>query len=121
MKLLLADDDAFLLDMYATKFTEAGHEIVTAGNGEQALAKLRQGESFDGIVLDMVMPGVTGLDLLAAIKKEKLGGKAKCIVLSNQGQESDMEAAKKAGAVGYIIKAEHVPSKVVEKVIHLLS
>jgi two-component system sensor histidine kinase RpfC len=122
MKLLLADDDTFLLDMYSTKFTEAGHEVVATKSGEQALATLRQGDTFDGIIMDMVMPGITGLDLLKTIKEEKLGGKdCKCIVLSNQGEQSDISAAKEAGAAGYIVKAESIPSKVVEKVIHILS
>ncbi len=122
MKLLLADDDTFLLDMYSTKFTEAGHEVVATKSGEQALATLRQGDTFDGIIMDMVMPGITGLDLLKIIKEEKLGGKdCKCIVLSNQGEQSDISAAKEAGAAGYIVKAESIPSKVVEKVIHILS
>lgn len=122
MKLLLADDDTFLLDMYSTKFTEAGHEVVATKSGEQALATLRQGGEYDGIIMDMVMPGITGLDLLKTIKEEKLGGKdCKCIVLSNQGEQSDISAAKDAGAAGYIVKAESIPSKVVEKVIHILS
>ncbi len=122
MKLLLADDDSFLLDMYTVKFSKAGHEVVAVKDGDQALAILRKGDTFDGVVLDMVMPGVSGLDLLRTIRKENLCGKnCKCIVLSNQGEHADMVAAKEAGATGYIIKAESLPSEVVEKVTRLLT
>lgn len=122
MKLLLADDDAFLLDMYTVKFVKAGHEVVAVKDGDQALALLRQGDTFDGLVVDMIMPGLSGVELLRTVKKESLGGKdCKYIVLSNQGDQSDINGAKEAGATGYIIKAESMPSEVVEKVTHLLT
>lgn len=122
MKLLLVDDDSFLLDMYAVKFVDAGHEVVAMKDGDQALALLRQGAVFDGMLLDLIMPGLSGLDLLRTIHAENLGGKdCKCIVLSNQGEQIDINTAKKAGAIGYIIKAESMPSEVVEKVTHLLT
>ena len=116
MKLLLVDDDAFLRDMYATKFTEAGHEVAVAKSGEEAIAILEGGEEFDVIVMDMVMPDITGIELLQKIKDFSLCPTAKRIVLSNQGEQSDIDAAKSVGAVGYIIKAESIPSQVVKKV-----
>lgn len=115
MKILLVDDDAFLRDMYAVKFGEDGHEIQVAKSGENALEVLRESE-FDVVLLDIVMPGISGVELLQQIKKEKLGGNPVCIVLSNQGEESDIEAAKNVGAAGYIIKAELIPSEVVTTV-----
>ncbi|MDZ4284269.1 MAG: response regulator [Patescibacteria group bacterium] len=122
MKLLLADDDVFLLDMYTVKFMEAGHEVVAVKDGDHTLATLRQGDAFDGVLLDMVMPGLSGLEVLRTIKKENLGGpKCKCIMLSNQGDPSGIAAATQAGALGYIIKAESMPSEVVEKVTSLLA
>lgn len=122
MKLLLADDDSFLLDLYAVKFSKAGHEVVAVKDGEQALALLRQGDIFDGVVLDMSMPGLGGVEVLRIIQKENLGGKdCKCIMLSNVREPSEITVAKEAGAIGYIIKAESMPSEVVLKVIHLLT
>jgi CheY-like chemotaxis protein len=122
MKILLADDDSFLLDMYTVKFSKGGHEVVAVKDGDHALAILRTGDVFDAVVLDIIMPGLTGIELLQTIKKENLGGKdCKYIVLSNQGKESDIAAAKEAGATGYIIKAESMPSEVVDKVTHLLT
>lgn len=115
MKLLLIDDDAFLRDMYVTKFEEAGHEVSVAASGDEALAHIED-ESFDIILMDMIMPGVSGVELISAIRKFDTAKDAKCIVLSNQGEQEDIDAAHAAGAVGYIVKAESIPSQVVTKV-----
>ncbi len=116
MKLLLVDDDAFLRDMYAMKFSECKHIVDVAENPMAALTKLQQTQDYDMILLDMVMPGMTGVELISAIKKQVPEMKAKFIVLSNQGQSEDIEKAKEAGADGYIIKAESIPSDVVKTV-----
>lgn len=115
MKLLLVDDDAFLRDMYATKFTEAGDDVVVAASGKEAVTLLGQG-TFDAVVTDMVMPGLTGPELIRAIS----AAGTKCVVLSNQGEDSDIAAAKAAGAVGYLVKANLIPSEVVTSVHNLL-
>ncbi len=116
MKLLLIDDDAFLRDMYATKFTESGYEVEVADGAASALSVIEKNQDFDLVLLDMIMPGMSGVELIETIKTEFPDLHAKCIVLSNQGQTEDIEEAKRAGAVGYIIKAESVPSDVVKKV-----
>ena len=116
MKILLVDDDVFLRDMYATKFTECGHEVQAVDQAEAALTTLRAGEAFDVVLVDMVMPGMTGSILLQTMKDEGLATEAMWIVLSNQGQQADINEAIEAGASSYIIKAEHVPSEVVSKV-----
>jgi CheY-like chemotaxis protein len=116
MKILLVDDDNFLRDMYATKFTQGGHEVDAVDGAGLALARLEQGTAYDVILLDMVMPGMSGLELLTAIKTNYPDNQAKLIVLSNQGQEEDIREATEAGAAAYIIKAESVPSEVLEKV-----
>jgi CheY-like chemotaxis protein len=116
MKLLLVDDDAFLRDMYATKFTECGHIIDAADSAVGALQKLQQDQSFDVVLLDMIMPGMGGVELISTIKERFPDMKSKYIVLSNQGQHEDIEEATTAGANGYIIKAESIPSEVVRKV-----
>ena len=118
MKILLVDDDAFLRDMYATKFSEKGHTIDVAETAESALSKLHDTE-YDAVLLDMIMPGMSGIELLERISKEKLGGEPQCVMLSNQSEEQDREAALKAGAKGYIVKAELIPSEVVDEVLKL--
>ncbi len=116
MKILLVDDDAFLRDMYATKFTEAGHEVLVASGGQAGLVSIDENGPFDVILLDMVMPGLSGVDFLKEIKLRDDTAATKCIVLSNQGEESDKKAATDAGAAGYIVKAESIPSEVVAQV-----
>ena len=111
-RLYLVDDDRFLLDMYAVKFKAAGHEVTAFSGGEDLLKALRESPAPDALLVDIVMPGMTGFEILEALKKEQLGGEMKVIVLSNQGQESDIENAKQLGADGYIIKASAIPSEV---------
>jgi len=115
MKVLLVDDDAFLREMYATKFTEKGHVVEVTESAEQGLVKLQEGQ-FDVVLLDMVMPGMTGVEFLKKVRELHLAPAPKCIVLSNQGEESDIKKATEAGADGYIVKAQMIPSEVLEKV-----
>lgn len=120
MKILLIDDDAFLRDMYATKFAEKGHTIDVAETVETALVKLHE-NTYDVVLTDVIMPGMTGIELLRCITSEKLGGEPVCIMLSNQSEEQDKKDAMAAGAVGYIIKAEMIPSEVVTEVLRIVS
>lgn len=120
-KILIVDDDNFLLDMYALKFTESGFEVTPSSGSEDALAKLKDGLIPDAMVLDVVMPKMDGFELLAQINKEKLGGSAIKIVLSNLGQQADIEKGNSLGASGYIVKASATPTEVVNKVKKIMS
>jgi len=116
MKILLIDDDVFLRDMYSKKFSESGFIVEEADGAGNALLKVEQHPDLDLILLDMVMPGMSGVELIKEIRRLYPDMKAKCIVLSNQGQPEDLKEAELAGAVGYIVKAESIPSEVVKKV-----
>ena len=116
MKILLVDDDTFLRDMYATKFIECGHDVTPAIHASDALRILSTVTDFDLMLVDMIMPGMTGVELLTELKSSMPDLKMKKILLSNQGQDQDIEEANEAGAIGYIIKAQSVPSEVVKKV-----
>ena len=119
MKILLVDDDAFLRDMYATKFGELGDEVDTAKDGAEGLRRLSENK-YEVILLDLVMPGLSGVDLIEAVLTHENAKGMKCIVLSNKGEESDIKEAMDAGAIGYIVKAEAIPSEVVTKVKELM-
>lgn len=118
----LTDDDRFLLDLYAVKFRNVGHEVSVFGSGEDLLAALRKKDVVvpDAILLDLVMPGVGGFGALEAIRKENLAPGAKIIILSNQGQDSDIEKAKELFADGYIIKASAIPSEVLAETLRTI-
>jgi CheY-like chemotaxis protein len=116
MKILLVDDDGFLRDMYTTKFVESGYNVDVADGSSAAISKLQDGNEYDLIILDMVMPGTSGVELLKIIRSQFPDQTKCCIFLSNQGQDEDIREATEAGAVGYIIKAESIPSEVVKKV-----
>lgn len=115
-KVMIVDDDQFLLDMYAVKFKAADFEVEAMLDPAVALKKLREGFTCDAIVLDVVMPGIDGLELLKYVHDEHLGGGPALIMLTNQGQQSDIDAAQAIGIDGYIVKADHVPSEVIEEV-----
>jgi CheY-like chemotaxis protein len=117
----LIDDDSFLLDMYALKFKECGLPVEAINDAAAAVEKIRQGAKPDIILVDIIMPGMNGFDFLETLKKENLVPNAQRIVLSNQGQQEDIDRAMKLGAMGYIIKASAIPSEVCEKVILITS
>ena len=118
---LIVDDDKFLLDMYALKFSEQGFDVHTAFSGTDALAKLQAGSSkMDIILLDVVMPGVDGFDVLQEVKKNKLAPQVKIIILSNLGAKEDIDKGMALGADGYIVKASATPSEVVKKVLEII-
>ncbi|MFA6315237.1 MAG: response regulator [Candidatus Paceibacterota bacterium] len=115
-KILFIDDDKFLLDMYSLKFTKAGYEVKTADSTESAVKILRDGYSPAVILVDVVMPGMDGLDLVSIIRKEGLDGKSKIVMLTNQGASDEIVRAKKLNVDGYIVKATTIPSEVLEEV-----
>jgi DNA-binding response OmpR family regulator len=121
-RVYLVDDDRFLLDLYAVKFRNAGHDVSVFGSGEDLLAALRKADTPapDAILLDLIMPGVGGFEALEAIRKENLAKGSKVIILSNQGQDSDIERAKKLAADGYIIKASAIPSEVLAETLRTI-
>jgi len=120
MKLLLIDDDVFLRDMYAAKFADEGFTVETAQSASDAFRLLEQGADFSVILLDMIMPGMTGIEIIKKVQEQFPDLKTKFIILSNHGQQEDIKEATAAGAIGYIIKAESVPSDVVKKVNKLI-
>ena len=117
-RIYLTDDDRFLLDLYAIKFKNAGHDVTIFGGGEELLNALRKTSTPpDAILLDIVMPGMDGFAALETMRKEQLAPKAKVIILSNQGQDSDIERARSLAADSYIVKASAIPSEVLTETV----
>ncbi|MFA6272951.1 MAG: response regulator [Candidatus Paceibacterota bacterium] len=118
-KVLIVDDDKFLLSMYTVKFKNAGFEVDMANGGAEALSKLQDGNAPDILILDLIMPGMDGYEFLAKVREQKLVPKATVVVLTNQGQPEDIEKAKKYNVQGYIVKASTIPSEVLEEVMKI--
>jgi len=113
---MIVDDDSFLLDMYAMRFTQAGFTVHTAMSAAQTIQKLKEGLVPDVMLLDVVMPGTDGFELLEQINQEDLVPKTIKIYLSNLSQEQDLARGKSLGATSYIVKANSTPSEVVAHV-----
>ena len=118
----LVDDDRFLLDLYAVKFKNAGHEVTAFNSGEDFLTALHKegANQPDAVRLDLIMPGIGGFGALEAIRKENLVPQAKIIILSNQGLDSDIEKAKQFKVDGYIVKASAIPSEVFAETLRII-
>ena len=115
IKVLIVDDDVFLLDMYSIKFKESGFSVEIAKNGEDPLAKAKSLNP-DIILLDIVMPKMDGFDVLREIKQNNIAPNAVIFILTNLGQKEDVDRGLKLGANDYIVKAHFTPSEVVAKV-----
>lgn len=118
-KILIVDDDKFLLSMYSMKFTREGMEVTAIPSPTEALEKLRGGITPDIVILDVVMPEMDGVELLAKIREENLAKDAIVVILSNQGQPSDIDRAKAYGINGYIVKATTIPSEVLREIVRI--
>lgn len=120
-KILIVDDDSFLLDMYALKFSQNNFEVYTASSGAQAIEKLRGGLSPDVMLMDIIMPEMDGFEMLQKIQAEKLCSNCLNIVLSNKSEQSDIDQGSKLGVAGYIVKANSTPVEVINQVISILN
>jgi CheY-like chemotaxis protein len=116
---LIVDDDKFLLEMYKKKFEKYELNTDICIGSADVLTKLRDGAAPDILVLDIIMPGMDGLELLQAIRDEKLSPNSIVIMLTNESDSERIEKAKTLGVAGYIIKATSIPSEVVEAVIKI--
>jgi CheY-like chemotaxis protein len=116
-KILIVDDDTFLLNMYSMKFSKNGFEVQTAQNGADALKKIKDGNYTPDIMLfDVIMPGIDGIELLTEIRKQNLTPDATIVMLTNQSDTGDIDRAKALKVNGYIVKATTIPSEVISQV-----
>ncbi len=120
-KVLLVDDDKFLLDMYAMKFAQQGYEVQSSLSGTDAVAQLKQGYAADVIIFDLIMPECDGFQFLQDVRESKLADNALKIALTNQSTDAEKTKAKELGADEFIVKATMIPSEVVNTVDSMLS
>jgi len=120
IKILLVEDDTFLVEMYTTKFELEGFDVVTAEDGARGL-ELAGKENPDIILLDILMPKMDGFEVLDELKKNAKTKDIPVVLLTNLGQKDDVKKGFEKGAVGYLIKAHFMPSEVVDKIKSILA
>lgn len=119
-KVLIIEDEEMLVNMYISKFEKEGYGIEKALNGREGLEKVKNYNP-EIILLDVIMPEMDGFMVLKQLKSEASTKNIPVIMLTNLGQEEDVEKGKKLGVKDYLVKANLTPSQVVDKVKEVLS
>ncbi len=114
-RVLVVEDDVFQAKAYEIKFSSDGLEVILATDGEQAISHLEE-DPADVVVLDLLLPGMSGFDVLQAIRKSSKWGKVPVVILSNLGQQQDISKGKALGANDYIIKTEGTLDSIIKRV-----
>jgi CheY-like chemotaxis protein len=114
-RILVAEDDRFLRRAAEMALKRQGYTVITAADGEEAL-RTAQSELPDLILLDLIMPKLNGFDVLQALKKDAPTAHIPVIILSNLGQDRDVQQAMDAGASAYLIKTDLSLQALVQRV-----
>lgn len=117
-KILIIEDEDALASVLSAKFKLEGFEVLVGVNGEEGLKKIEAWQP-DLILLDIVMPKMNGYEVMENLQKNN--NKIPIIIISNSGQDVELEKIKKLGAIDYIIKTQINPDEVVEKVRNVLA
>lgn len=112
--ILIIEDDRFLRQLISQKLIKEGYDVSQAMDGEEGLKKIRE-EKPGLILLDLILPGIDGFEVLSQMKKEQEIAEIPVIILSNLGQREDVERGLNLGAVDYLIKAHFTPGEIIEK------
>lgn len=114
-KILVVEDDRFLRELIIKKISKEGFEVVSAVDGEDGIKKIKE-EKPDLVLLDLILPGIDGFEVLSQMKEDPEIKSIPVIILSNLGQKEDVEKGIKLGAQDYLIKAHFTPGEIIEKV-----
>ncbi len=113
-KILIVEDDKFLIKAYEIKFRKEGFDIMLAGDGLAGLESAKKKP--DLVILDLMLPKLNGFELLEHIKKDEQLKKIPVVVLSNLGQKADMDKVMSLGAADYLVKTEYSLEEIIKKV-----
>lgn len=115
-KIILIEDDTYLLDIYATKLKGAGFEVITAESGEKGL-ELVQKEKPNLILLDILFPGkISGFEVLKKLKADAETMDIPVLLLTNLKDNKTISEGLKLGAIGYFTKADTTPDDIIKSV-----
>ncbi|MBD3244573.1 MAG: response regulator [Candidatus Moranbacteria bacterium] len=113
-KILIAEDDPFISEIYLTDLETKGYQVEIATDGQQAIEKLNSGP-YSLVLLDILMPKKDGFAVLSEINANP-NIEIPVIVLSNLGRKEHISKALDMGAQDYIIKTQFTPQEVVDKI-----
>lgn len=114
-KILIIEDDKFMRELLTRKLQGEGMEVGVAQDGEEAIKKIKE-ELPKLVLLDLILPGLNGFEVLKEIKSNPATAKIPVIILSNLGQTEEVEKGLKLGADDYLIKAHFTPDEIVDKI-----
>ena len=117
--ILIIEDDKFLRELISRKLTGEGFDVLEAVDGEDGIKKIKEGKS-DLVLLDLILPGIDGFEVLAKLRDDAEISSIPVIILSNLGQREEVEKGLKLGAIDYLIKAHFTPGEIIEKIKNVL-
>jgi len=118
-KILIVEDDKFLRELISMKLQKEGYTIIEAVDGEEGEKKIKE-EKPDLILLDLILPGIDGFEVLSRIKEDPTVSSIPVIILSNLGQKEEIEKGLKLGAIDFLVKAHFTPGEIIEKIKNIL-
>jgi DNA-binding response OmpR family regulator len=114
-KILLVEDEPLLGNLLKQRLEHEGVEVILARDGEEALNVLRTTKP-DLILLDIILPKISGFELLETLQADPQLERAPVVIVSNLGQDSDMQKGQALGAIQYFVKAKVSIEDLVERV-----
>ena len=112
---LLVEDDPFLSNILMMKLQKEGLNVIHAIDGDDALTKLNEGD-YEMVLLDLILPKKNGFEVLETMRRDSRFENTPVIIVSNLGQDSDMEKARSLGVIDYIVKERLSIDDLVNKV-----
>lgn len=119
-KVLIIEDDRFLRELIAQKLEREKFQVMQAADGEDGLRKLSE-QRPNIVLLDLILPGLSGFDVLKKIKEGSENTSLPVVILSNLGQREDVEKGLSLGASDFLIKAHFTPQEIIVKIQAILS
>lgn len=114
-KVLIIEDDRYILKMYQLKLSLEGFNVQVAENGKLGVERVKEFMP-NIILLDILMPELDGFEVLEIIKGDSETKDIPVLIMSNLGQEDHIQKGMELGAIGYVVKSQYSPSQVVEKI-----
>lgn len=114
-KILLVEDDVFMVDLLTKELQQGGFDVVVAHTGTEGVQKFKEVKP-DLVLLDLFLPDLNGFEVLRQIRQDEVGYTTKVVILSNASEEQNIKEAQRLGVVDYLVKANFSLPEIVEKI-----